>query len=667
MPPKRKKDSDTKSTTKKSKTIAPVQKSDGTPLLCLLRGINVSGSKPLKMAELTQTFVDEGFLNPRTYIQSGNVVFSLPDDHKVALTDLEKHLASVIEEGWGYDVPVRVRSLAEMETVVSENPYLAFPGADTKHLHVTFLEGNGTAIAKNTLAADALLDTESFDIAKDTYIFSKNGREIYIYTPGGYGKTKLNNTKMTKRKDSNTTEPPTETVIYIGNIVHSLSLGVLEVLEGGAVAVDEAGRIVCVAQSASEPLRQFPGARTFDVGARLIIPGFVDAHCHAPQYSFVGTGMELPLLDWLNKYTFPCEERFKDPVYARKHYKTAVSRFLTNGTTTASYFATIHLESTKALVDVVQQVGQRGIIGKVNMDRNSPDFLIETTNQSIKDTQDFVNHVLAKRDPLVQPVITPRFVPSTSAKLMNALAQISADHDPKIRIQSHLSENKNEIKWVGEMHPDCASYSEVYSSHGLLHDRSYMAHCIWCNEGERHLLREKQVGIVHCPNSNFSLSSGALNVRRMLDEGMKVGLGSDVAGGYSPSMLDAIRQAITASKMVSIGQGSDADELSSPTGGGFSAPVKQYEALSYAEAFHLATVGGAECLSLGNVVGNFLVGKEFDALIVNPTVEGSPVDVFEGDTTLEIFQRFLFLGDDRNIEKVFVKGKNRKTVKLVES
>ncbi|ORY48979.1 guanine deaminase [Rhizoclosmatium globosum] len=454
-----------------------------------------------------------------------------------------------------------------------------------------------------------------------------------------------------------------QSTLYIGTIIHSLALGKLEVLEKGAIVVGTNGVIEKVVEAAQvATLKKSSSINVVDLGHRLIIPGFVDGHVHAPQYSFVGTGMELPLLDWLNKYTFPSEAKFKDPVYARSQYRTAVARFLTNGTTTASYFATIHLESTKILADIVHEVGQRGIIGKVNMDRNSPDFLVETTSQSIKDTKEFVAHVLGKRDPLVQPVITPRFVPSTSSKLMTSLGEISASHDPKIRVQSHLSENKNEIKWVGEMHPECGSYADVYNQHGLLHERSYMAHCIWCSYGERELLRDKGVGIIHCPNSNFSLSSGALNVRRMLDEGLKVGLGSDVAGGFSPSMLDALRQSITASKMVSIGQGSDGDDLESPTAGIGS--IKQYEALSYAEAFHLATVGGAECLSLGDTVGNFLPGKDFDALIIDPKVEGSPVDVFEGDSSLDIFQRFLFLGDDRNIEQVFVAGKNRKTQKL---
>ncbi|KAI8843975.1 hypothetical protein BJ741DRAFT_589699 [Chytriomyces cf. hyalinus JEL632] len=442
--------------------------------------------------------------------------------------------------------------------------------------------------------------------------------------------------------------------IYLGTVIHSLSLGCLQVIERAAVAVDKSGRIVFVKDTSkcatTADYIDFPGAEVVELGARILIPGFIDGHAHAPQQTFLGTGMHLPLLKWLEAYTFPKEAKFSDPVYAATHYRTAVKRHLFNGTTTCSYFATIHLESTKALVDIVLELGQRGLVGKVNMDRNSPSFLVEETDTSLKDTQTFIDYVLTKNNPLVQPVITPRFIPSVTSPLLTGLGKLSISHTPPIRVQSHLSENRNEIAWVLQMHPENPTYASVYDSHGLLHDRSYMAHCVWCTQSERDLLQSRSTGVIHCPNSNFSLSSGILNVRRLLREGVKVGLGTDVSGGYTPSMLDAIRQAVIASKMVSIGQGSDAE-----TGN-----EGEYDALSYAEAFHLATMGSAECLSLGDTVGNFLEGKDFDALVLNLHAEGSPVDVFEGDSTLELFQRFLFVGDDRNIEQVYVAGKRCK-------
>jgi guanine deaminase len=314
------------------------------------------------------------------------------------------------------------------------------------------------------------------------------------------------------------------------------------------------------------------------------------------------------------------------------------------------------LEASKVLADVVAALGQRGYVGKVNMDRNAPPALTEDTATSIKHTREFVDYVLAKENELLTPVITPRFVPSTSSSLMRALSEISREHSPKLPVQSHLSENCAEIEWVKSMHPECKSYADVYDHHGLLHDRSYMAHCVHCVSDERELLRTRGTAVIHCANSNFSLSSGVLNVRRLLDEGLTVGLGTDVSGGHSPSMLDAIRQAVVASKMVSIGHGTDPDGDDSRA-----SKTRNYAPLSFAEAFHLATVGGADALGLGDKVGNFAVGKDFDALVVDPYVAGGPLDAphdaVDARDALHAFQKFLFLGDDRNIESIFVAGK----------
>ncbi|KAJ0410986.1 hypothetical protein ATCC90586_007140 [Pythium insidiosum] len=443
---------------------------------------------------------------------------------------------------------------------------------------------------------------------------------------------------------------------YKANVVHSIALNQLEVLQPGLVGVDESGRIAYVLDLQKHSLADAPYDELIDLGQRLLIPGFVDGHAHAPQHAFLGVGMHLPLLDWLETYTFPYESRFKCPKFAQSVYKKAVKRHLDNGTTTCSYFATIHLESCKVLSDIIEELGQRGYVGKVNMDRNAPEELKEDTAASVAHTREFVDYVLNKKNPLLTPVITPRFVPSTTSPLMRALGDISREYNPPLPVQSHLSENPKEIEWVKSMHPECKSYTDVYDHHGLLHERSYMAHCIWCAQDERDLLRVRKTGIIHCPNSNFSLSSGVLNVRRLLEEGIKVGLGTDVSGGYSPSMLDAIRQAVMASKLVSIGQwsGKEADD------------TDDYDALTYAEAFHLATVGGAEALGLADKIGNFVAGKEFDALVVNPYTSNSPIDAPSEQEpqkdALHVFQQFLFLGDDRNIEDVYVAGKHVKSV-----
>lgn len=347
---------------------------------------------------------------------------------------------------------------------------------------------------------------------------------------------------------------------FYGPIIHSRSLAELQVMQQGLLGVDAAGRICFVLDLASVREEQAaavltalraaaaeqPGApELVELGSRILIPGFVDAHAHAPQHAFTGTALDLPLLEWLERYTFPHETKFADGKHARKIYSRAVRNHLKHGTTTVSYFATIHNDACKVLVEVCREQGQRAYVGKVNMDRNSPDTYCEQTEQSLRDTRSFVAHVLGLQDPLITPVITPRFVPSCTPTLMRGLAKISDEH--QLPLQSHLSENLAECEWVRSLHPDCTSYSDVYDKHGLYTSRSYMAHCVHCARPERDLVLQKGVGIVHCPNSNFTLASGVCNVREWLDEGHKVALGTDVAGGYSPSILNAIRMARVAS------------------------------------------------------------------------------------------------------------------------
>jgi len=217
---------------------------------------------------------------------------------------------------------------------------------------------------------------------------------------------------------------------------------------------------------------------------------------------------------------------------------------------------------------------------------------------------------------------------------MEQLGELSTKYN--VPVQSHISENKDEIKFVHELHPN-NSYAEVYDNFKLMTPKTIMAHGVHLTDDELHLFKEREAAISHCPVSNFSLCSGVFCARKALDMGIKLGLGTDVAGGYSPSLLDTIRQAVSASNVV---------HLEKP----------EYKPLSWQEAFHLATVGGSQVIGMEDTLGNFLPGKSFDALVVDPRVNNSPLDVFADDTLLEIFQKFIFLGDDRNITQVWVQG-----------
>ncbi|KAI3657238.1 hypothetical protein MP638_006223 [Amoeboaphelidium occidentale] len=462
--------------------------------------------------------------------------------------------------------------------------------------------------------------------------------------------------------------------VFVGPFIHSKGLKQLEIVPFGAIGVSIDGKIAFVKEA-----KGFDGASgnkeaietwlrslkneygfTEDIVTMLgvnqfLLPGFIDTHTHAPQYVNSGLGLDLPLLDWLRKYTFPKEEQFNNVSMADRVYPAAIRRHVSFGTTTCCYYGTIHLESTKRLVDLVQMVGQRALIGKVNMDKNSPPDLTEDTKRSVQETKEFVEYVLAKKDSRLIPCITPRFAPSCTDELMKSLGGISRHY--KTPIQSHLSENVAECEWVKDLFPDCSNYASVYDKFGLLTEKTIMAHCIYLSDEEIKLLKDRGVGVSHCPNSNFGLSSGICNVRRLLTNGVKVGLGTDVSGGHHPSMLDAMKHAILASKL-----------------------LPKEEALTVGEVFYLATMGSAEICGLKNTVGNFEFGKDFDAVLVNikqlSQIVGEEVkphhhkialelssnhhinniDLWDHDDLSTAFERFVYLADDRNIEKVFVKG-----------
>ncbi|XP_016147121.1 guanine deaminase isoform X2 [Sinocyclocheilus grahami] len=367
------------------------------------------------------------------------------------------------------------------------------------------------------------------------------------------------------------------------------------------------------------------------------MPGMVDTHIHASQYSYAGTALDLPLLEWLNTYTFPVEAKYKDLDFANDVYTKVVRRTLKNGTTTACYFATIHTDASLLLGELADRFGQRALVGKVCMDYNSavPQYK-ESPSECKEETDRFIKELLKKEYPNVKPVVTPRFAPSCSSSLLSELGEIANNN--KLHVQSHISENKEEVELVKTLFPGCKSYTDVYLKHNLLTDRTVMAHGCHLTDEELEIFRETGSAVSHCPNSNISICSGMLNVRNVLNHNVKLGLGTDVAGGYSPSMLDAMRRTLDTSKALTIQD-------------------PQHKTLSFEEVFRLATLGGSEALSLDDQIGNFVVGKDFDALRVNVCVPDGPIDLFPGEGPKVILEKFLNLGDDRNITEVYMAGR----------
>ncbi|NXG61099.1 GUAD deaminase, partial [Hemiprocne comata] len=392
--------------------------------------------------------------------------------------------------------------------------------------------------------------------------------------------------------------------VFRGTFVHSSPSAPMEILHGHLLGVDESGTIVFLEQTnQQEQLTKKWGFKTSDIrelsNHEFFMPGMVDTHIHAPQYSFAGTRVDLPLLQWLTTYTFPTEAKYKDSDFAEEVYTRVVRRTLKNGTTTACYFATIYTDTSLLLAEIIDKFGQRAFVGKVCMDMNDsvPQYK-EITADSIQETE------------RVQPIITPRFGPSCTEDLLCALGDLAQARD--LHVQSHISENEEEIKVVENMFPAYQSYTELYDKNKLLTSKTVMAHACYLSEEELKLFSLRGAAISHCPNSNFSLRSGVLNVQKVLKHNVKLGLGTDVAGGYSASMLDAIRKTMMASNSLQINK-------SNETG------------LTLEEAFQLATLGGSQALGLDDVIGNFEVGKEFDALLINTKASDSPFDVFSAD------------------------------------
>uniref|UniRef100_UPI00398E4979 guanine deaminase n=1 Tax=Pristiophorus japonicus TaxID=55135 RepID=UPI00398E4979 len=431
--------------------------------------------------------------------------------------------------------------------------------------------------------------------------------------------------------------------VFRGTFIHSTNTSPLETLDPCVLGVNQMGKIVFIETvDKKEELSQTwhfkkENIRVLRPREEFFIPGLVDTHIHASQYTNMGSSLDLPLLQWLIKYTFPVEAKFKDLKFAEDIYTKVVKRTLRNGTTTACYFATIHTESSLKLCDIIDKFGQRAFVGKVCMDINDL-FLTykETSREAVSETERFVAELTKRKYPLVKPIVTPRFVPSCTSELLQHLGSFANLNN--LHIQSHISESRPEVDAVKKMFPKCKDYSEVYDTHGLLTDKTIMAHGVYLSDEELKLFHKKGAAISHCPNSNISLCSGLFDVRNALNHKVNVGLGTDVSGGYSPSMLNAVRGAMDTTKILSL-KSSD------------------YEKLSYKEAFRLATLGGSQALGLDNLIGNFEVGKDFDAVLVNTSVPSNPFEVFPEDTQLDIFQKFLFLGDDRNMVEVYVAGK----------
>ena len=376
---------------------------------------------------------------------------------------------------------------------------------------------------------------------------------------------------------------------------------------------------------------QYQDLRLLDCTGKLILPGLVDLHTHAPQFSTRALGMDLELIEWLNTYTFPGETKYADLAFAEQAYRGFVQALVRSPNTRSVIFATRHVPATVLLMSLLEESGLVTMVGKVNMDRHAPAPLCEVSAEaSLHDTRMWLSETMGQYQ-RTAPILTPRFIPSCSNALMAGLGELQREFS--LPVQSHLSENPREIAWVGKLVPEAESYGHAYYRNGLFGGEvpTVMAHCVWPTEDEFTLMRRQQIWVAHCPQSNSNLASGIAPVRRYLDAGIPVGLGTDVAGGAHLSIFRAIQDTIAASKLYW--------RLVDPN----TAP------LSLEEAFYLATLGGGRFFGQ---VGSFAEGFEFDALVVDD-------HALSGSGTFSITDRLarvVYLSDSRHLKRKFVRG-----------
>ncbi len=372
---------------------------------------------------------------------------------------------------------------------------------------------------------------------------------------------------------------------------------------------------------------------------RLLLPGFIDLHIHFPQTGIIGAYGE-QLLEWLEKYIFPTEHKFKDKAYCDRVAPIFIDQLLRNGTTTAVVLGAVFPESVDSLFEECDRRNLRTIVGKVMMDRHAPDFLCDTAESSYYQSRALIEKWHCKNRLLY--AVTPRFAPTSTPQQLTYARQLLSEF-PDTYLHTHLSENMKEVEWVQQLFPDSQGYLDVYDRFGLVGERSIFAHCVQLTDAEFDRLAQTKAAIAFCPTSNLFLGSGLFNIEQATAKHapIKLGLATDVGAGTSFSLLKTASEAYKVAQL-------------------------QQQKLSPFQAMFLATLGGARALKREDKIGNFEVGKEADFVILDP--RATPVMAFRNEQnneqmtpiTIEELGEQLFstivLGDDRTIVATYVMG-----------
>ena len=396
--------------------------------------------------------------------------------------------------------------------------------------------------------------------------------------------------------------------VYKAHILFTKERDCFEVFENGYVAVED-GRVVGVSTDLSS--LGCDEQMVTDYGDCLLIPAMNDMHVHASQ-----------------NYTFPEEKKYADAAYAERMYRRFIRDLWRFGTMRACVFTTSHTDSTRLLMNLFKEAGMGAMVGKVAMNRNCPPELSETVEQMVEGYEALIAE-FNQPDDLVRPIITPRFIPSCTPEMLQACGDLAAKY--QLPVQSHLSENLSEMALVQTLEKESTSYGDAYNRYGLFGQTpTIMAHCVWTDGAELELMKQNDVMIAHCPTSNLNIASGLAPIRRFLDEGLRVGLGSDISGGHDLSIFRMMMYATQVSKLLYL-QNHD----------------KPFLTLS--EAFWIATKSAGHFFGR---VGSFEPGYEFDALVIDDHDLNH-----DHYSLLHRLERYIYLGDDRQIVHRFCRGR----------
>lgn len=440
----------------------------------------------------------------------------------------------------------------------------------------------------------------------------------------------MKSSKTNKKKHEDTKRG----TVYCARILNPVSPKSIDWLDEGYLVVSSEGLVIEVVKKL-DPKRHGP-FNLVDLRPLIIMPGLVDAHAHIPQYAFAGIG-HLPLLEWLKTYTFPHEESFSQHIsQAKSESLNFFNECLSYGTTTVVAYATSGVDATNECFKSAQSAGIRAFIGLVLMDSNSPKSHILKPEAALKAQEQLIKKW--HRKDLLNYVVSPRFALSCSRKMLEDAGELSRQHN--LLLQTHISENPEEVKAVLKMHAWAKSYADVYAQTGCLNSRALLGHGVHLSLEELKLIAKHKANIVHCPTSNRFLGSGAMPLRRIQNAKINVTLGSDVAGGYSLSIFNEMREACETSKTFGMPQALD--------------PI---------EAFFMATMGAAKVLGLEKKIGCLAAGFDADFIVVDDRfvhpLQNQPGKQSAFSKPHEILSRLLYRSHPQMVRETFVKGERK--------